>query len=79
MAVLEVAVPKLGWHVSEAYLVEWLVADGAIVNAGEPLYTLETEKAEQVIEAPVSGVVRIKAAAEETYPVGHLIAEIEQA
>jgi pyruvate/2-oxoglutarate dehydrogenase complex dihydrolipoamide acyltransferase (E2) component len=79
MAVVEVAVPKLGWHTTEGYLVEWLVADGATVSAGDPLYTLESEKTEQVIEAPAPGVVRIKAEPDEAYPVGHVIAEIDQA
>jgi pyruvate/2-oxoglutarate dehydrogenase complex dihydrolipoamide acyltransferase (E2) component len=77
MAAVPVAMPKLGWEMQEGYLQEWLVEDGGTVQAGEPLYTLETDKVEQTIEAPASGVVRIKSAPEETYPVGQLLAEIE--
>ena len=79
MAAVQVSMPKLGWEMQEGYLQEWLVADGATIQAGEPLYTLETNKVEETIEAPASGVVRIKCAAEETYPVGQLLAEIEEA
>jgi pyruvate/2-oxoglutarate dehydrogenase complex dihydrolipoamide acyltransferase (E2) component len=79
MPAVPVSMPKIGWEMQEGYLVEWLVADGATIQAGEPLYTLETNKVEEVIEAPASGVVRIKSAAEETYPVGQLLAEIEEA
>jgi len=79
MAMVPVSMPKLGWEMQEGYLLEWLVADGATIQAGEPLYTLETNKVEETIEAPASGVVRIKSVPEETYPVGQLLAEIEEA
>lgn len=79
MATVPVAMPKLGWEMQEGYLQEWLVEDGATVQAGEPLYTLETNKVEETIEAPASGVVRIKSAPEETYALGQLLAEIEEA
>jgi pyruvate/2-oxoglutarate dehydrogenase complex dihydrolipoamide acyltransferase (E2) component len=79
MATMPVSMPKLGWEMQEGYLLEWLVEDGATVHVGDPLYTLETNKVEQIIEAPTSGVVRIKSVPEETYPVGQLLAEIEEA
>ena len=68
--------PKLGMAMQEGTLVEWLVADGSTVNAGDPIYMLETDKVENEIEAPVSGTIRCLAAANETYPVGTLIGEI---
>jgi pyruvate/2-oxoglutarate dehydrogenase complex dihydrolipoamide acyltransferase (E2) component len=73
-----VAIPRFGWEMQEGILAEWLVADGAQIAAGDPLYILETDKVEQEVESPASGVVRIKAEPGETYPVGHLIAEIEE-
>jgi pyruvate/2-oxoglutarate dehydrogenase complex dihydrolipoamide acyltransferase (E2) component len=79
MAVVPVSMPKIGWEMQEGYLLEWLVPDGGTVAAGDPLYTLETNKVEETIEAPASGIVRIKSAPEETYPVGQLLAEIEEA
>ena len=52
------------------------MTDGAAVSAGQPLYILETEKVETEIESPADGIVRLLAAAGETYPVGTCIAEI---
>jgi pyruvate/2-oxoglutarate dehydrogenase complex dihydrolipoamide acyltransferase (E2) component len=61
---------------TEGVLAEWLVADGAQVNEGDPIYTLETGKAVQEIQAPASGRLMHKAQAGETYPVGTDIGEI---
>lgn len=72
-----ISIPKLGVAMTEGSVVEWLVADGAPVTAGEPLYLLETDKVENEIESPTSGVVRVMVAAGAVYPVGTKIAEIE--
>jgi pyruvate/2-oxoglutarate dehydrogenase complex dihydrolipoamide acyltransferase (E2) component len=69
-------IPRLEMAMTEGVLAQWLVADGAQVNAGEPIYVLETGKATQEIEAPVSGRLMQKAPAGETYPVGTDIGEI---
>lgn len=61
----------------EAKLVDWLVADGATVSQGDPLYEIETDKATQEVEAPVGGVLKILAEKDATYDVGHLIATID--
>jgi pyruvate/2-oxoglutarate dehydrogenase complex dihydrolipoamide acyltransferase (E2) component len=73
-----VAIPQHGWEMQEAVLLEWLVADGDPITAGQPLYVLGTDKVDETIEAPVDGVVRIKGVEGDTYAVGHVIAEIEQ-
>jgi pyruvate/2-oxoglutarate dehydrogenase complex dihydrolipoamide acyltransferase (E2) component len=44
---------------SEADLVEWLVADGASVQAGQPIAELETAKVRVQIESPAAGTVSI--------------------
>jgi pyruvate/2-oxoglutarate dehydrogenase complex dihydrolipoamide acyltransferase (E2) component len=66
-------IPKLGWTMEEGTLTEWLVDDGATVAAGDPLYSLESDKVENEIAAPASGV----STAGETYPVGTEIGTIE--
>lgn len=76
MAII-ISIPKLGVAMTEGSLVEWLVEDGATVAAGEPLYLLETDKVENEIESPTSGVLRRMVAAGAAYPVGTKIAEIE--
>ena len=46
----EIVVPRLGWSMDEGTFVEWLKADGEIVNAGDMLFVLEGEKAAQDVE-----------------------------
>lgn len=72
----QVLLPKIGFSVSEGVLAQWLVADGSRVEAGQPLYSLESEKSVQEIESPASGTLRIIAQVGETYPAGTVLAEI---
>jgi pyruvate/2-oxoglutarate dehydrogenase complex dihydrolipoamide acyltransferase (E2) component len=69
-------IPKLGVAMTAGTIVEWLVADGDRVSAGDAIYPLETDKAETEVSAPISGVVRIEADTGESYPVGTCIGEI---
>ena len=69
-------IPKLQMSTTEGTLAEWLVEDGAMVEAGQPIYALETDKATQEIEAPESGKLTQKLPAGETYAVGTEIGEI---
>jgi pyruvate/2-oxoglutarate dehydrogenase complex dihydrolipoamide acyltransferase (E2) component len=69
-------IPKLQMSTTEGTLSEWLVDDGAMVNEGDPIYSLETDKSVQDIEAPESGKLVQKVAAGETYAVGTEIGEI---
>jgi pyruvate/2-oxoglutarate dehydrogenase complex dihydrolipoamide acyltransferase (E2) component len=73
----EVLLPKIGFAMNEATLSQWLVADGAQVAAGQPLYSLESEKAVEEIESPASGTLKIMATVGETYSVGAVLAEIQ--
>ena len=72
----QVLLPKIGFSVSEGVLAQWLVADGSRIEAGQPLYSLESEKSVQEIESPASGTLRIIAQVGETYPAGTVLAEI---
>jgi pyruvate/2-oxoglutarate dehydrogenase complex dihydrolipoamide acyltransferase (E2) component len=72
----QIILPKLGFSVNEAALVEWMAADGAEVKKGDPLYCIESEKSLQEIEAPADGVLRILLEAGETYDVGTVIGEL---
>lgn len=69
-------IPKLQMSTTEGKLAEWLVEDGATVEAGQPIYSLETDKSVQEIEAPESGKLVQKKPAGETYDVGTEIGEI---
>lgn len=72
----ELTMPKLGMSMTEGELTEWLVADGAQVTEGQPIYSVESDKSTQEIEAPASGTLRQVAAAGETYEVGTKLGEI---
>lgn len=68
--------PKLAMAMNEGTITEWLVADGACVEKGDPLLVVETEKVAYDLEAPESGYVRILVEAGETVPVESRIAII---
>jgi pyruvate/2-oxoglutarate dehydrogenase complex dihydrolipoamide acyltransferase (E2) component len=61
---------------TEGTLTSWLVADGDQVDAGTPIYVLETDKVENEVEAVVGGTITLLAEPGETYAVGAVIAEI---
>jgi pyruvate/2-oxoglutarate dehydrogenase complex dihydrolipoamide acyltransferase (E2) component len=72
----QILFPKIGFSMEEGTLTEWLVADGAEVREGEPLYTLESDKSIMEIESPATGRLRIGAEAGAVYPVGAVLGEI---
>jgi pyruvate dehydrogenase E2 component (dihydrolipoamide acetyltransferase) len=55
----EVTIPRLGWNMDEGTFVGWLKSDGERVAVGEPLFSLEGDKATQDIESLDSGILRI--------------------
>jgi pyruvate/2-oxoglutarate dehydrogenase complex dihydrolipoamide acyltransferase (E2) component len=70
-------IPQAGAAMTEGTIIEWVVADGAAVVAGQVVYRLDTDKTELDVEAPVDGVLRIAGDAGATYPVGVEIGSIE--
>ena len=57
---LEIIVPRLGWSMEEGGFVAWLKKEGDQVQAGDPLFSIEGDKAVQEIESIDAGVLRIK-------------------
>ncbi len=55
----EIRVPRLGWSMEEGTFAGWLKAEGDFVKVGDPLFTLEGEKATQDIEAVDAGILHI--------------------
>lgn len=75
----EIVVPRLGLTMESGRLVEWYKDDGAVVEEGEPLFAIETDKAIQEIEAPASGVVHHRPDVLNTeLPIGTLIGYVAQ-
>ncbi len=72
----EIRIPKIGMSATEMTLVEWMFGDGEQVAEGDVIYTVETDKTTQEIEAQASGVLKVIAAEGEVYPVGTLVGTI---
>jgi pyruvate/2-oxoglutarate dehydrogenase complex dihydrolipoamide acyltransferase (E2) component len=73
----EIRIPKIGMSATEMTLSEWMFEDGEQVEAGDVIYTIETDKTTTEIEAPVAGTLRVTGVEGEVYPVGTLVATIE--
>lgn len=73
----EILLPKLGFSMTEATLTEWCAQDGATVEAGAPLYVIESEKSSNEVESPATGKLRIIKSVGEVYPVGEVLGVIE--
>lgn len=56
---INITLPRLGWSMEEGKFLEWLKQDGDLIKEGEPLFTLESDKAAQDVEAIDSGILRI--------------------
>jgi pyruvate dehydrogenase E2 component (dihydrolipoamide acetyltransferase) len=54
---IPITIPRLGWNMEEGVFVGWLKADGATVRPGEPLFSLESEKATEEIECLDAGTL----------------------
>jgi pyruvate/2-oxoglutarate dehydrogenase complex dihydrolipoamide acyltransferase (E2) component len=75
---IEILLPKIGFSMNEGQIAEWLVADGATVTEGQPLFLLEADKSANEVESPASGVLTIlKPAGDEAYEVGTVLGTIE--
>ena len=55
----EITIPRLGWSTDEVAFLGWLKRDGEAVRAGEPLFSLEGDKASLDVEAIDPGVLKI--------------------
>ncbi len=58
---VEIVMPRLGWTMEEGTLVEWLKKPGEAVQAGEVLFTVETDKAINEVESFDAGRLHIPA------------------
>lgn len=73
---MDIILPKIGFSMTEAQIAEWLVEDGATVTEGQPLFSIESDKSTNEVEASASGVVTITGVVGETYEVGTVIGTI---
>jgi len=69
-------IPKLGMSMAAADLVEWKACEGAPVERGAVVLTIETEKVSWDVEAPAAGFLRIMEPSGKTVKVGAQVAGI---
>jgi pyruvate dehydrogenase E2 component (dihydrolipoamide acetyltransferase) len=55
----KITVPRLGWTMEEGVFLGWLKNDGDSVRDGDAIFTLESDKSAQEVEATGSGILRI--------------------
>lgn len=78
MSTIDVPMPKWGDTMQVGVLVKWRVGAGDRVDQGTPLATIETDKVNAEIEAPVAGtIVELLASEGAEVPVGEAVARIE--
>ena len=77
---IQFCLAALGHTMEKGRVVEWYVREGSQVKEGEPLLSVETDKATVDVEAPVEGVLlRIVGKVDEEYAVGATLAWIGEA
>ena len=75
-----VIMPKQGLQMTEGMITQWLVEEGAAVQAGQPLFDMETDKLAITIDSPASGtLLKILCQEGESAEVAAPIAVIGQA
>ena len=78
MYTARIRMPRMGTSVHESTVVAWKKAVGDTVAKGEVLLSAESDKVEFEVEAPADGVItEILAEAEQTVPVGEVLATME--
>lgn len=56
-----ITLPRLGWSMEEGVFIEWLKREGESVKPGDALFTIESDKAAQEVEAIDAGVLHVPA------------------
>ena len=74
---VEVKIPAVGESISSGVVSVWHKKSGDFVDAGEALFTLETEKVSTEIVAEKSGVLETKAAEGQEVKIGEVVATID--
>jgi multifunctional 2-oxoglutarate metabolism enzyme len=77
-ATVQIAMPEMGESVTEGIVLEWHVAGGDFVNAGDTVVEVSTDKVDAEVPAPMDGVItKLLVAVDDEVPVGAPMAEME--
>ncbi len=78
---IEILLPRLGWTMEEGVFVEWLKQDGDLVQPGDLLFLIESDKATNEVETFENGILRIAPDGPQpgsTLPVGAVLGYLVQ-
>jgi len=75
---LEVKIPAVGESITSGVVSVWHKKSGEHVNAGEPLFTLDTDKVSTEVVAEKSGVLKTLAAEGQEVKIGEVVATIDE-
>ena len=73
----DIYLPRMGQTMTEGTVEKWLKKDGDIVEKGEDIAEISTDKVTTNIESPESGTLHIIVDEGSTVPVGEVIAQVE--
>ena len=74
---IEVKIPAVGESITSGVLSTWHKQNGDVVNDGEALFTLETDKISTEVPAVGSGKLRIQVGAGQEVKIGQVVALLE--
>jgi 2-oxoglutarate dehydrogenase E2 component (dihydrolipoamide succinyltransferase) len=75
---LEVKVPSVGESITSGLLGVWSKPDGAYVNAGDPLFEIETDKVTSEVVAEAAGQLKHLVKQGDTVNIGQVVARIDE-
>ncbi len=75
---IEVTMPEMGESVTEGTVLEWHVAIGDVVEEGQTLVEVSTDKVDAEVPAPTAGkVTKLCAEPDDEVAVGAALAELD--
>jgi 2-oxoglutarate dehydrogenase E2 component (dihydrolipoamide succinyltransferase) len=75
---LDVKVPSVGESITSGILGVWSKPDGAYVNAGDPLFEIETDKVTSEVVAETAGLLKHLVKEGDTVNIGQVVANIDE-
>jgi 2-oxoglutarate dehydrogenase E2 component (dihydrolipoamide succinyltransferase) len=75
---IEVKVPSVGESITSGILGVWNKPDGAYVQAGDPIFEIETDKVTSEIVAECAGKLKHLVKAGDTVQIGQVVANIDE-
>lgn len=76
--VTEITMPKLGESITEATILHWLVKPGDVVEKGQAILEVATDKVDSEVPAPVRGkILELSTAADEVVKIGQVLGRMQ--